>query len=220
MASLLGDRPAAIYAYEQALIHARAAGYAAGEAFALYYLGFQGTAQGDRARARALYEESLALYRTLNDRGGIGIVLRGLGETFVPDNLVQAEVYYQDSLAIFREINHQQLTTITLCDLAELALAQGNDALGYAEEGLVRARELGSPDCMVRSLLVLGKVAQREGALVLAHGYVEEALERARAWGEQEYIARCRDELTTLVPEADGHGAATASASDRVGQAM
>ncbi len=206
MAQLLNDPAAARSCFEQSLLHAREASFLGGVAFALRNIGLMAAQQGDQAQAFALYQESLDLYRQLDIQGGIGILLQTLGDVWADQDAARAEAYYRESLPIFRAIGYEQLTAMTLGDLAELALRRRSalEAREYAEECLVLGRVIDSPELIVDALLVLGSGARLEGERERAGVYYRESLQRAYAWGDARWTTKALDRVVELVLEKAG----------------
>lgn len=80
--------------------------------------------QGDHAAARALTEESLAIYRELGGREGIANSLNNLGQVVAArGDLAAAQSMHAQSLAIYRELGDQSGIATSIEGLAGIALA-------------------------------------------------------------------------------------------------
>jgi tetratricopeptide (TPR) repeat protein len=108
--------------------------YTAARAGALERAGAWASSQGDYGAARALLEESLAIFRELGDNAGIawslgflGTVARELGDYGA------AGTHFGESLAIFREMDNKPGMNYSLRGLGTAARDQG-------EYGAARAR--------------------------------------------------------------------------------
>jgi tetratricopeptide (TPR) repeat protein len=89
-------------------------------------LGVTADDQGDYARARALYEEALALQREAGDTQSIAIYLGNLGEVARDQgDHVAAATYYREGLALWAALRDRWNTTTTLDGVAVLALDRG-----------------------------------------------------------------------------------------------
>jgi len=67
--------------------------------------GWLAFSQNDNARARALFDESLALARELHDPSNIAMALHGVGEVAqLQGDYTQARALYDESLTLFREL--------------------------------------------------------------------------------------------------------------------
>ncbi len=122
--------------------------------------------QGEFARARELYGESLALRRKLDDRpqianllNNLGIVARSSGDATLARSL------YEESLALRRELNDRRAIAVSLNNLGNLAL-QTQDyeaARARLEEAVALQREVGDKHYLANALNNLGNVAARPG---------------------------------------------------------
>lgn len=95
--------------------------------------------QGDAARARVYYEESLAIRREIGDRQGIAGSLNNLGLVARKQNdLEGARKFFEESLAIYRERDHEWGSATSLSNLASVAVDQGDhdSADRFNEEAL------------------------------------------------------------------------------------
>ena len=90
-------------------------------------------AQGEGERARALYEEALALRRALGDRRGSGIVLGNLGGLAPQQgDLPRAERLFAEGLEEFRHLGEPRHIAWLLNNLAVEAMAGVGIASGPA----------------------------------------------------------------------------------------
>ncbi|MBN1140122.1 MAG: hypothetical protein JXM73_26365 [Anaerolineae bacterium] len=118
-------------------------------------------AGGEVARARALLEESLALYRALGDRWAEAIVLLILGSLEYNDGKIDdAGRQYEESLALFRALGAQH--GIATC-LYYLHLAYGwrgrfAEAEHVVEERMALAREWGDLASLAQAYEMLGSI--------------------------------------------------------------
>ena len=101
---------------------------------------------GDSNRAHRLVEESLAVWRVLGERSGIGptLLTLGMGELRL-GRYERAITYFAESLPLLREADKQQGIALALNSSGLAHLYQGNDveAEGLFDEGLALFRELG-----------------------------------------------------------------------------
>ena len=113
---------------------------ASAQAMVLYVAGHLAQRQGDFARARMHYTDSLVSYQQLNDEVHVAVVLRGLGEIAEDQgDLLSAKDYYEQSLNIFRSLGDIKGTSVALNHLATLALLS-ND---YERAAALSAESLG-----------------------------------------------------------------------------
>ena len=82
--------------------------------------------QNDNDRAKALLEESLGLYRKLNEPNDLSKILNNLGiVAFNRSDFEQAQIYYEESLAIKYRLGDKRSIGVSLTNLAELAHSRG-----------------------------------------------------------------------------------------------
>src|SRR6266566_5131809 len=96
-------------------------------------------------RAVALSEESLALFRELEDQRGIALSLSTLGNVaWVKGDTAGADSLLKEAVALFREVDDKEFAAYSLFSLALLASSQGEYARARAlyEEGLALFREI------------------------------------------------------------------------------
>jgi len=117
----------------RALAHAADTPTAA-RAKALRFAGGFARLRGEYAMARKWIEASLAMYRELNDKAGIAVMLNSTGfQLDYEGDYVAAQEYYLASQAAYREIGEAWGVAMTTSNLGSVALALGETA---------RAREL------------------------------------------------------------------------------
>jgi predicted ATPase/class 3 adenylate cyclase len=140
----------------------------------------------------ALLDESLALYRTLDDRQGMAMALNRLGGTlyFHGDDLA-ARAPLEEGLALSRMIGYKWDIAQALTGLGQIALTQGDYALAIAqlEESLVLNREVGDRDEIGGTLYALGEAARLQGDFNRAAMFFAEALAREQELGDRRGIA-------------------------------
>jgi tetratricopeptide (TPR) repeat protein len=174
---------------------AREAGDTRSVALALLVLGKGVTdIQVDYAAARALYEESLSLYREMDDKAGISDLLNELGNmALYQGNYAAARALHEESLSLRREMGNKQGIansflnlgmgakagiSISLANLALVEWAQGNTtaARELLEECLGLEREIGDKAGIPGSLIILALVALVQGNTTEARELLEESL--------------------------------------------
>jgi predicted ATPase len=122
--------------------------------------------QGDFEAARALFDESLAIERTLGDTAGVAWSVHHLGHVASEQGEYEtAKGLHQESLAIFRELQNQPGIAASLADQANVALKEGDlgAARSFYEESLRISRELGNKVSIAIALNNLGKIAREQG---------------------------------------------------------
>jgi predicted ATPase len=161
----------------------------AGRAFTLmqmgysHWLGSRGPMRVEEARQS--YEQSLALYRALDDRWWVAIILNSLG--MVAHNVGaydEAERAYQEGLALQQALGNQAGTSNSLSALGVLAWVRGRleEAVRRLQESVAIVREiddrpgtaLGGLNFM--GLARLGEALMRSGELAEGHSLIEESV--------------------------------------------
>jgi len=175
---------------EQAL-----AGHPAGEdalrGWVLNYAGNLAYAQGDTSRARTLYEEALALRRSVGDREQVAATVGNLGNVaFEQGEYASARILYEESLAIHRELANTRGCARMLNNLGVLARAQGDHVRAQAlyEECCQLHRAIGDPWSTAVSLTNLGNVASANSDFEQARSCYRESLILRRDLGDQQGV--------------------------------
>jgi predicted ATPase/DNA-binding SARP family transcriptional activator len=185
----------------------------AARAKALRGVGLLASLQGDHQAARALSEESLAIFRELGDRRGIALSLNYLG--YVPPdrgNEAAKRALFEESLSIFREMGDKLGIADSLLNLGNLAAEQGEHeaAQMLVEESLAIFREIGHKHGIALSLRWLGRAAQQEGEYEAARALLEESLAISQELGDKVGSAGHLNRLGMLAHDQGDHVAARA----------
>jgi predicted ATPase/class 3 adenylate cyclase/Tfp pilus assembly protein PilF len=149
-------------------------------------------AQRETVPAQRLFEEALAISRTLDDRAGIAQALVGLGGVAQQgEELETARACFEESLGIRREQGDSGGTAFCLHALGFVAMSQGDlaEARALHEESVAIWRESGDETGMVYGLDSLGCVTLYQGELETARSLFEQALGLARKLGDKAHIA-------------------------------
>ncbi len=164
-------------------------------AWALLHQGQVESSQGEYARARTLFEESLAIHRRLQNKRLIAQTLSQLAQVLFVSQSDQAQVpsLLEECLAISREIGFTQGIAASFWLSGQVALGQGDliTARSLAEKSVVLYKEMGYRHGTAESLSALGKVLAAEGDYAAAQALYEESLAFSRALGEKWIIAAC-----------------------------
>jgi non-specific serine/threonine protein kinase len=150
---------------ERALAHGANAPVAA-RTLALEGAGFLAQAQGDEARAIALLEESLTLYRSIGNRRGIASALYSLGvEAEDSGAYERANDLLTEALTLVDELGDLRGKAFTLLHLGIVAYGREDDAaaVAYSEAGIALAPEIDSKAGAVLGIFCLALVAGRRG---------------------------------------------------------
>jgi tetratricopeptide (TPR) repeat protein len=150
---------------------------------ALYGAGAIAWSQGDFMQATILLQESLGLFRALNDNAGIASTQNHLGIIAqLQGDYGRAMALLQASLVLHRELGDQHGIASALNNLGMLALCQGDygRARPLIEEALALVRELGSTRYIALALNNLGIVALGQHDLARARMCCTESLRLLR----------------------------------------
>ena len=150
--------------------------YPAARAQALFGLGSLTT---DSPTARHYLEESVALWRTLDNPVALAGALAAVAEeTRIQGLLPAAYSLAEEALALARGTGDHSATAAALFQVGCTALAQGRlpDARTRLEEGLAHERSLGDVRGVAISLYHLGRITLAEGDYVAARALFEESL--------------------------------------------
>ena len=147
--------------------------------------------QTDYPAARALLEESLAIFRELDDRAGIAQSLNNLGNVAIEQgDYPAARALYEESLAIRRELGDRRGMATVLCNLGNVAYERGDfTAARILSEALAISRELGDRARIADALNNLGNLACNQGDFGSARALIEESLAIGRDLGDRDGIA-------------------------------
>jgi tetratricopeptide (TPR) repeat protein len=106
--------------------------------------------QGKVEEAIALYEESLAIERSIGNQQGIAATLHAIANVYSNQGKVEEAIaLYEESLAIQRSIGNQQGIASTLAMLAQIIAVHQQDfgtAIDYLQQSEAILRRIGSPD--------------------------------------------------------------------------
>jgi tetratricopeptide (TPR) repeat protein len=191
---------------ETSLDLARGRGDLAGMAMALQQQGVVANL-GDYAGTQALYEESLALWRTLGNKEGIASVLNDMGILVSERGEFEAaRALYDESLALQRELGDKRGIALALNNLGSLVEEQSNyaAALAFYEESLAFRREMGDKPGIATLLCNLGIVAVEQGNYAKAGALYDESMKLRRETGDKRAIGYCAL-CQGLLARAEGH---------------
>jgi predicted ATPase/Tfp pilus assembly protein PilF len=168
-------------------------GTATERARALDGAGLLAEGQGAYEEATRLLEESLALWRTIDDRPGVARALANQGLVAERQGqYARARGLLEEALAIFRALDARDDIAGTLMALGLVVEFQGDyrTAWSVLEESLSLFRALGDGWGVANTLGNLAVTATRHGEYARALVLYEEALMQARAVGDRRGIAR------------------------------
>jgi tetratricopeptide (TPR) repeat protein len=168
---------------------------------ALWMAGHAAWRQWDLAKAHEVLEQSLTLYRELDNREGIGLVLSTMGAiAFEQGEYVTARAFHEESLAVRRAVGNPQRISNALFNLGLAIFHQGDyvAAQTLLEESLKLARETGNKVDISYTLNTLGNVANMQGDYVAAQTLYEECLILRRDLGDKRGIAATLADLANV----------------------
>ena len=147
--------------------------------------------ESDPASTHALLEEAMLLFRELDDKQGMAIVLHFLGEEALQkDDLTQARERFEESLAWLRMINHERVVeTLALFGITLALQVDQAAARTVLEESMERASRQGEKR-------VIAYVLEGWAYLAASRGEMERA---TRLWGAAE---AWRESTGALLPKA------------------
>jgi predicted ATPase/class 3 adenylate cyclase len=144
--------------------------------------------QGDYVSARSLFEECLAIFRELDDRGAMAATLINLANTSqFQSNLGLARSNSEEALSRFRELGAARGIATALSTLCVILHQQGEDARSrmLLQESLRIFRDLKLKEGIAHNLDLLGILASSEGDYVSARSLHEESLAIHRRSGDK-----------------------------------
>jgi tetratricopeptide (TPR) repeat protein len=157
--------------------------------------------QGDFGRATALFEESLAFHRAVDDRACMALAWIGLADIARDQgDSTQVQAYGEAALAILRELGMQWAIGFTLNTLALGAYYAGDlaRALRLIRESEALFRDLNADGGLAEILITVGKIERARGDRVAASAALTEALRLAQATGPRLFVAASMEELAGL----------------------
>jgi ATP/maltotriose-dependent transcriptional regulator MalT len=138
---------------------------------------------GDFARATALSEESLGLFRELGDDENVAALLDRLAAgRMVEADLDEARTMAEESLAIFRSLGNQAGAAHPMAKIAHIEVLRGDLDRGVRllEEALELAREIGDWWLAGHLMIALADVERRRGNTARAAVLCREGIAVAR----------------------------------------
>ena len=186
---------------EGALGLAQAEGSTEARARALYSAGNLAYYQDDYAAARLLLEESIEIYRKLENKRELASALGALGVlVHMQGDLVTAHPLLNESEMLLRTLGSKWELAYLLRKLGQRTLQEGNlaQAVAYAQEGLALAREQGDRSLIATAQMTLAHIAEVQGDLNQAASHTREGLTMARELGDKWLIAMALQDLGYL----------------------
>ena len=176
-----------------------------GIASALLKLGNVWRNQSDFVRGRRSIEDSLTIYREMDNRPGIaaclhdlGLIALSLGESV--SDYEEARTQFEAALTAFQEIGYQRGVISSLTNLGGIAWEQGRaaDALPFYRDAMALCQKIGDRRNIASCLYNLGDLALNRDEFAEARTHFEEALEIEREIGNRGGLANCQFGLGRL----------------------
>jgi predicted ATPase len=181
---------------------------------AAWYAGIFADKQGDYGRAIRLHEESLHIYRELDDRKGVAAQLGYLAhELHQSGNVAEACTLFRESLIACRQLGDRAGIATALSNFAEFLTNQKDYALAWSllQEALALFREIGNESGVGWSLNHLGDVALGENKFGEASHFYRQGHDVFRRIGNRWGVARSFADLAYLASEQNDQEGARAS---------
>jgi predicted ATPase len=184
---------------------------------ALWRAGYLAWRQYDFTRARELLEQSLSLYRELDNRDGLANVLTNLGAlAFEQGEYAAARALFEESLAVRRKLGKPYPISDSLLGLGLVAYHQGEYAAAQTllEESLKLSRETGYELGTTYPLNALGNLANLQGDYATALTFYEECLTLRRELGYKRGVAATLADVANVWAKQGEYAAARALYED------
>ncbi len=152
----------------------------------------------DLEKAHALFEESMALSRALDDKQNLAGALNGLGWVcYRQKDIASASNLLTESVVVAYESRDSWAIANALESLGRWIHYQGrtDEAHGVLKESEAIARQLGDKECLARILTTLVSIELAQGHVQYAATLAQEALALAQALNTKPLIALVIDRL-------------------------
>ncbi len=186
---------------EQALSAKGGAMPASARAKALFVAGMMANYQGDHRSAEPLIEESLTLFRELEDKPGTAYALSNAGFAASGQGRHQRAITLNaEAVDLFLEVEEKWGAAIQLCFLAVAWRDRGDHvrAKPLAERGLALSREVGERQAISAALYTLATLSQAERDHESARDLFEEGLKLSAELGNEADVAHCLEGLASI----------------------
>ena len=162
----------------------------------------------DNERGITLHQESLALFRQMNDKAGIVAAQQGLARAAMRGGQFDWAVdQYQQCLTLSRELNDDWGIAHALTFLGQTYCFMGDfkAARQPLEEGLARIRSIGDRQSLALALQSMGFLESSVANLRAAHALFRESLSLIRHSGDRVGIARATFSLGLIAIQRKKH---------------
>jgi predicted ATPase/DNA-binding CsgD family transcriptional regulator len=168
---------------------------------ALYVEGMMANYQGDHRLAEPLLEESIRLFRGLDDKLGTAYALSNAGFAALGQGQPQRAITLtEEAVDLFLEVDEKWGAAIELGFLAVAWRDQGDHerAKRLAERGLALSREVGERQAISVALNTLATLAQAERDHVRARELLGEGLTVSAELGNESDVVHCLEGLASI----------------------
>lgn len=192
---------------------AGASPYTATRAKALTRAGHLADNLSDYTAAHAFFEESLAIWRDLGEKGSIAAALNDLGWVASHRNdYTTARTLSEESLAIWRELGDKAGIATSLHNLGQIAYFQGEYAAACAlcKESLELRRAVGDRRGIAFELGSMGRIVHKQGDYGQATALFEEVRALCQDMGAKQLFAWTSTHLAEVAYDQGNDARATA----------
>jgi len=136
----------------------------------------------DKEQGRKFLDDSLALYRELNDKPGIASCLCSKGNDVMLDDIPAAKIYLEESLSLYQELENQRGIASVFYQLGKLSYWKNDPQAerSFYEKALKINQEIGDRRGAGYVLNNLGLVYIDQGDWTAAHTFFEQSLSLGR----------------------------------------
>jgi predicted ATPase/DNA-binding CsgD family transcriptional regulator len=174
---------------------------ASARAKVLFVAGMMANYQGDHGSAEPLVEESLGLFRELEDKSGTAWALSNASFAALGQGRHQRAItLIEESVDLFLEVEEKWGAALQICFLAVAWRDRGDHgrAKRLAERGLALSREVGERQAISAALYILATLAQTEDDHERARDLFEEGLTVSAELGNEADVAHCLEGLASM----------------------
>ena len=174
---------------------------ASARAKALYVEGMMENYQGDHLSAEVLLEESISLFRELDDKLGTAYALSNAGFAALGQGQPQKAITLtEEAVDLFLKVDETWGAAVELGFLAVAWRDQGDHerAKRLAERGLALSREVGERQAISVALNTLATLAQAERDHERARELFEEGLTVSAELGNESDVVHCLEGLASI----------------------
>ncbi|MFN8485837.1 MAG: tetratricopeptide repeat protein [Anaerolineae bacterium] len=172
----------------------------------LHFAGAVATQQGDRDRARELWQQSLEIRRQIGEKAVVATLLNNLGiVAHLEGNYDEALEFYDESLALASELG-DRLAMARALNNRGMIYRDTSDftaARAQLEASLALRREVGDRWGVANGLNNLGQVARELGDYASARRFFTESLMMNRELGDRGAIAYLLEDFASLAAVED-----------------